>query len=421
MLESLRIFEPFLGLMDAIYIKVWYAEFMRKIYFKLVNCILTCSLVLGGLLANDGLMMVTKATTIEEVQQQIENTKSEIAGLNDKIDSLSDEQDLIYEKMDDLNSEIINTMTEISLKEEQIVQKEADIAQMQAEYEAAVEKQAEQESSMALNIRLMYEKGNASILQMILESKSFGEMLNKLAFAQSVYEYDMQRLNDYKDHKQYVHDVWDRLEVEKSSLEADKLVLEEQKAYCDGLMANLKKEASNYDTLIKQAKKAAKDQEKLLKKEQEQLKKLQDEEKRKQQLNNMLNQNFATTSYTEIVDKAGGSDTGKKIAKYGLQFVGNPYVYGGTSLTKGADCSGFTYRIYADFGYNIPRTSFQQRSAGTGVKYENAQPGDLICYDGHVGLYIGGGYIVHASSAKTGIKVSKATYRPILAVRRILK
>ena len=96
-------------------------------------------------------------------------------------------------------------------------------------------------------------------------------------------------------------------------------------------------------------------------------------------------------------------------------------MYGGTSLTKGADCSGFTYRIYADFGYNIPRTSFQQRSAGTGVKYENAQPGDLICYDGHVGLYIGGGYIVHASSAKTGIKVSKATYRPILAVRRILK
>ena len=99
---------------------------------------------------------------------------------------------------------------------------------------------------------------------------------------------------------------------------------------------------------------------------------------------------------------------------------GNPYVAGGTSLTNGADCSGFTYRVFADFGYKLPRTSYEQRSAGTGVDYDSAQPGDIICYDGHVAIYIGGGYIVHASSAKTGIKVSKAGYRTILAVRRII-
>ena len=312
-------------------------------------------------------------------------------------------------------------MTEIGMLEDQIAQKEIDIAGMQAEYEAAVQKQAEQESSMALNIRLMYEKGNTSLLQMILESKSFGEMLNKLSFAQSVYDYDRQRLQEYKEHKQYVHDVWDQLEAEKAGLEADKLSLEQQKAYCDELMAELEKEAADYDSLIASAKRAAKEQEKLLKEEQKQLKKLQDEEKRKQQLNNLMNQNFASTSYTDIVDAASGSDVGKQIAKYGLQLIGNPYVWGGTSLTNGADCSGFTYRIYKDFGYNISRTSLQQRSDGTGVKYENAQPGDLICYSGHVGLYIGGGYIVHASNERTGIKVSKATYRQILSVRRILQ
>lgn len=394
---------------------------MRVMILKLMNCILTGCLLIGGIYVGSNQVLMVNATTIKEVQEQIENTKNEIAGLNDKIDTLSDEQDLIYEKMDDLNAEIINTMTEIGLLEDQIAQKEIDITQMQAEYEAAVQKQAEQESSMALNIRLMYEKGNASILQMILESKSFSEMLNKLSFAQSVYEYDMQRLQEYKDHKQYVHDVWDQLEIEKAGLEADRQSLEEQKVYCDGLMANLKREASNYDALIASAKQAAKEQEKLLKKEQAQLKKLQEEEKRKQQISNVMNQTYATTSYTEIVDKASGSDIGKKIAKYGLQYIGNPYVYGGTSLTNGADCSGFTYRIYKDFGYNISRTSYQQRSDGTGVKYENAQPGDLICYDGHVGLYIGGGYIVHASNARTGIKVSKATYRQILAVRRILQ
>ena len=121
-----------------------------------------------------------------------------------------------------------------------------------------------------------------------------------------------------------------------------------------------------------------------------------------------------------MINGATGSELGKKIAQYGCQFVGNPYVMGGTSLTNGADCSGFTYRIYKDFGYNIPRTSYEQRSCGTGVSYENAQPGDLICYDGHVAMYIGGGKIVHASTAKTGIKISNATYRTILAVRRVI-
>ena len=115
-----------------------------------------------------------------------------------------------------------------------------------------------------------------------------------------------------------------------------------------------------------------------------------------------------------------GSGSGTDVVNFALQFVGNPYVYGGTSLTNGADCSGFTFRIYSDFGYSIPRTSYEQRSCGTGVDYSSAQPGDLICYDGHVAMYIGGGLIVHASTQRTGIKVSNANYRPILAVRRVV-
>lgn len=100
--------------------------------------------------------------------------------------------------------------------------------------------------------------------------------------------------------------------------------------------------------------------------------------------------------------------------------MGNPYVAGGTSLTNGADCSGFTYRVYSDFGYSLPRTSYEQRSAGTEVSYSDAQPGDLICYDGHVALYIGGGKIVHASTPSSGIKIGNANYRTILSVRRIV-
>lgn len=115
-----------------------------------------------------------------------------------------------------------------------------------------------------------------------------------------------------------------------------------------------------------------------------------------------------------------GSELGVSVVEYALQFVGNPYVYGGTSLTDGADCSGFVMSVYANFGVSLPHSSAADRKQGYAVDgLENAQPGDLICYSGHVGIYVGDGMIVHASSKKTGIIVSKANYKKILAIRRI--
>lgn len=117
---------------------------------------------------------------------------------------------------------------------------------------------------------------------------------------------------------------------------------------------------------------------------------------------------------------ASGSGLGASVANYALQFVGNPYVYGGTSLTNGTDCSGFTSGVYRNFGVSLPHSSGAQRACGYAVgSLAEAQAGDIICYSGHVGIYIGGGQIVHASTAKTGIKVSSASYRNILGIRRI--
>ena len=128
----------------------------------------------------------------------------------------------------------------------------------------------------------------------------------------------------------------------------------------------------------------------------------------------------ATTSEAPVVYATGGSALGQNVASYACQFVGNPYVYGGTSLTNGADCSGFVMSVYANFGVSLPHSSSGDRSVGTAVDgLANAQPGDIICYSGHVAIYIGNGQIVHASTAKTGIKISDVNYRTPLGVRRI--
>ena len=111
---------------------------------------------------------------------------------------------------------------------------------------------------------------------------------------------------------------------------------------------------------------------------------------------------------------------GQAVIDYACQFIGNPYVWGGTSLTEGADCSGFVQSVYAHFGISLPRTSSQMRSAGYAVSYEEALPGDLILYDGHVGLYMGDGNIVNAMNEADGIGICSATYTTIVAVRRVL-
>lgn len=132
--------------------------------------------------------------------------------------------------------------------------------------------------------------------------------------------------------------------------------------------------------------------------------------------------NSGETYTKQETEKAVNNELGNEVVNDAVQYVGNPYVYGGSSLTKGIDCSGFTMKIYEKYGVKLPHSSSAQRNCGTAVaSLKEAKPGDLICYSGHVAIYMGDNKIVHASNPETGIKIStNASYRPIVAIRRII-
>ena len=373
--------------------------------------------------------LTVRATSIDKVKDKINALNTEIDTLNQNIENMEEQQEILEEEMEDLNSEIINTLTSIGMKEDEIAEKEdeieakaADIEDTEEQYEVSKAKVEQQFEDMVIRLRKMYENGEESSLNLLLSGAGLGDMLNRMDFVESIYAYDRGKQEEYVNAQNQVLELWNQLEVEKFNLEtaktnlqADRDALESQKEELDGLLDRKKKQSANYDSEIKKAKLEASAAKAKLKQEQEALRKLQAAGGGKNAASGTY-----TTDYNSIIDGASGSELGKQVARYACQFVGNPYVPGGTSLTNGADCSGFTYRVYSDFGYSLPRTSTEQRSAGKGVDYSAAQPGDLICYSGHVALYIGGGKIVHASTQKTGIKIGNAEYRPILAVRRIV-
>ncbi len=401
---------------------------MRKYRRKKINFIIATCLTAAVTAA--AVPETAEASTISEIQENINEHQNELNSINSSIAELEDEQDILEEQIADLNAEIINTMACIGLKEDEIIAKEAEITikqhqidETEAEYEAAVEREEKQRSDMVECARMVYENNAPGYLTSLLEGKGISEVLNQMDYVERVYQYSVAMLNDYIMAKNATHDLWDFLEEEKAGLEQDRAVLEADREELRELEKDLgvkldkkKKESANFEAEIKRAKKEAEAAKKLLQEDKRKLKQLQ----AAQAAQAAANATYATTNYTSTIDNASGSSLGKQVAKYACQFIGNPYVYGGTSLTNGTDCSGFTYRVYQQFGYGLPRTSSQQRSAGKSVSYQDAQPGDLICYDGHVGMYIGGGLIVHASNERTGIKVSRAQYRTILSVRRII-
>lgn len=382
------------------------------------------------------------ATTISDLKEDVKKNQSQLKNAQQKISDAEEAQEGVGEEIDEMDAELVSLLTDIDLIEDAIEEKEEEIAQTQIDLEAAVAEKDEQYESMKIRIQFMYEKGDSSYLHIFFGSGNMGDMVNRANYVEELYDYDRRLLAEYEEAVHRVEELQDRLEEDKSELETSRTELQEGQEYLEEMLAQKKTEYENYGVMLSKAKQEAATYTAKIKQETAQIKKLEEEErkrreeeerKRKEEEERRRKEQEALMASQDDDDDgdsdrheeekpvvSGGSGKGADIANYACKFIGNPYVAGGTSLTNGADCSGFVMSVYKNFGISLPRSSYAQSSVGKGVSYSEAQPGDVIYYGGHVGIYIGNGQIVHASTERTGIKITSATYRSIITVRRIV-
>ena len=312
------------------------------------------------------------------------------------ISEIQEEQSSIQSELNGLDSDMVALVTEMTTLESEISSKTQEIADAEetlAEAQAAVEQQY---AAMKIRIQFMYENSDENIMTVLLESGSISDFLNRLENINAVYTYDRTVLGNYEAARNEVEDLKTSLEEEKASLESNKAQLADQKAQLNAMISEKQGEMEDIKSELADAKALAARQAEL---------------ERQRQLAALILNPSQTTGVS------GGS-----VVAFANQYVGYPYVWGGTDPNIGADCSGFIYYVLKNFGINYGRlTSYDWRSVGQEVSVNNMQPGDIVCYAGHVAIYAGGGRIVEAQDTKHGITNNRSVYcANIITVRRVL-
>lgn len=357
-----------------------------------------------------------------------------------------------------LQSELTQMLDTISSLEQDLTAKRNEIDQASIELEDAAYQQAKQYEAMKLRIKYLYEVGDTSLLEALLTAESFSDLINKAEYVQNVHTYDRNKLSEYIDTVQKVETMKTDLQEEAASMQQVQTDLESEKAALSAKIESKQTEIAQLDQSIQdaiaaqqaaeaEAARQLEEQQAALQAAQAELNNNTDTQanasgngsngndtstgtgNNNSSNNNNSNNNSSSGGSTGGNTGGGGSGSyvppqgrdGYAVVVYARQFLGNPYVLGGTSLTNGADCSGFVQSVYAAFGVSLTRTTYTQMYDGVGIPFSEAKAGDLIVYDGHVGIYNGSGGLIHASSPSVGIiESASCTYRPIIAVRRVL-
>ncbi len=371
----------------------------------------------------------SEATTLDNLQNQKDNL-------------VDDKQD-VQSNINSTTSKIASTIAEIEVLEGEISDMEGRIEQAKQDIAAAEEAAEHQYQQMKIRMKFMYENGNKSILEMFAESKSFGEFLNRIEYADAVYASDREMLTSYEATKIDITGMKEALEEEKATLETKKNDLSAKEKALNSTLSALKISRDEINKKIANVDKQIADEKERLRKEAEEaerrrraaaaeaerIRKAQEEAARRAAQQNQNQGGSGSSSSNQGTSSKGINPAqrtninGEDVIAYGRQFVGNPYVWGGNSLTNGCDCSGFIVQVYKHFGIDLSgsRNSYAMRSIGQEVSYDSMKAGDIICYSGHVALYMSNGCILEAQGKNQGITDYRSpTSHTILTIRRII-
>lgn len=396
---------------------------MRKLQRRakaVLALVLVVSLTIGS-------SQVVYATSAQNKKSEAEKNLNDV---NKKIDNLENKKEEIEGELDTKNEELVNLMVDVGILEKEIDQNEKQLKQVKKDLKTAQKNEKKQYQAMKKRIKFMYERGDSAVISSLLESKSMADMLNRVEYFNEVYDYDRNLLDNYEKTRKQVEDLKAQVEDEKKELETAKDDLKQQQKQLETAMANLRSQQANADTQIANAKSLAREYQKTITEQNKIIQQQQAAAAASGRSSGGSSGGSGGTSKPNSNASVPGGNlnppkttnvSGSDVVNYAMQFVGKPYVWGGKDPNTGADCSGFTSYVYAHFGISIPSFSGAQRSCGQEVSYANAQAGDLICYAGHVAIYMGGGKIVHAKGTAYGIVGNdNATYKTIITVRRLL-
>ena len=368
-----------------------------------------------------------------QAEKDLKDKKNEINGLKDQQQTTADDIKNKSAKLDEILAAQKKLQTDITSKQAEIEQNQKDLA-------AAQEKQQEQYDAMKKRIQFMYENSaEDNIWTAIIESNGITDMLNRIEYVSDVYDSDRALMDSYQAAVEQVKEIGTKLDKDMNELTAMQDDYEKQQADVEAAIVALENQKEQYASQIAQAQQQADNYQNIITAQGKIIQEQEAAAAAAAAAAARANSSSSSPSYDGGGAGKGGSIasdyaagggknpgastgvSGSSVVSYAMQFVGNPYVWGGTSLTNGIDCSGFTMQVYARYGVGLPHHAASQSAYGKRISASEAKPGDLFFYGSgssisHVGIYIGNGQIVHASNARTGIKISNAYYRTPICV-----